>query len=163
MKRIALLIIGAIISLVSLYLALQGFEFGKLGEALANAQIGFFLLMIVPYILTFMTKVWRWRVLFHPDEKRFSTGTLFSSLMISYVPLPFRMGEVARGAVLSARTGTSAARVFSTILVEKVLDVLALLVFLGVSLPFVPLPGNLQGPATVVGLVFLAIALALVV
>src|SRR5205085_9091020 len=131
MKRIALLIIGAIISLVSLYLALQGFEFGKLGEALANAQIGFFLLMVVPYVLTFMTKVWRWRVLFHPDEKRLSTGLLFSGLMISYVPLPFRAGEVARGVVVSARSGIPAARVFSTILVEKVLDVLTLLLLLG--------------------------------
>ena len=68
--------------------------------------LGFFLLMVVPYILTFMTKVWRWRVLFHPDEKRFSVGMLFSSLMISYVPLPFRMGEVARGALrLEGRVG----------------------------------------------------------
>ena len=26
--------------------------------------------MVVPYILTFMAKVWRWRAMFHPDEKR---------------------------------------------------------------------------------------------
>ncbi len=161
MKRIAILLVGVIISIVSLYFALQGFQLGKLWESMANVQIGFFLLMAVPYILTFMTKVWRWRVLFHPDEKRFSTGVLFSSLMISYVPLPFRMGEVARGAVLSARTGTPVARVFSTILVEKVLDVLTLLLFLGISLPFVPLPRDLQGPATALGLVFLVVALVL--
>lgn len=163
MKRIALLLVGLIISIVSLFYALQGFQLDKLWESLTNVQIGFFLLMVVPYILTFMTKVWRWRVLFHPDEKRFSTGVLFSSLMISYVPLPFRMGEVARGAVLSARTGTPAARVFSTILVEKVLDVLTLLLFLGISLPFVGLPSSLQGSATAFGAVFLVVALVLLV
>src|SRR5512146_997244 len=103
--------------------------------------------MIVPYVLTFMTKVWRWRVLFHPDEERFSIGMLFSCLMISYIPLPFRAGEVARGVVASAKSGVPAARVFSTILLEKVLDVLTLLLLLGISLPFVGLPKAMQGSA----------------
>lgn len=163
MKRIAILVVGLIISIASLYLALQGFHLDELWDATAKVQIGFFVLMVVPYILTFMTKVWRWRVLLHPDEKRFRTGTLFSSLMISYVPLPFRMGEVARGVVLSARTDTPAARVFSTILVEKVLDVLTLLLFLGISLPFVGLPSSLQGSATAFGAIFLVVALVLLV
>ena len=77
--------------------------------------------MIVPYVITFMAKVWRWRVMFHPDEKRVSHSMLFGALMISYVPLPFRAGEVARGVVASTRSGIPAARVFSTIVVEKVL------------------------------------------
>src|SRR5437762_3521355 len=119
--------------------------------------------MVVPYILTFMTKVWRWRVLFHPDEKRLSTGMLFSGVMISYVPLPFRAGEVARGVVVSARSGIPAARVFSTILVEKVLDVLTLLLMLSFALPFVGLPREIQGTATALGAVFLVVALALLV
>lgn len=161
MKRILILIIGLIISVASLYFALQGFDLGKLADALSGVRVGFFLLMIVPYVLTFMTKVWRWRILFHPDEERVSIGLLFSALMISYIPLPFRAGEVARGVVASARSGIAAPRVFSTIVVEKVLDVLTLLLLLGVSLPFVGLPSQLQSSALVVATGILAISVAL--
>jgi uncharacterized protein (TIRG00374 family) len=163
MKRIAFLAIGILISVVSLYFALRGFKLDDLWESVQNVQPGWLVLMLAPYILTFMTKVWRWRVLFHPDESRYSIGTLFSCLMISYVPLPFRTGEVARGAVFAARTGTPVARVLSTILVEKVLDVLTLLLYLGISLPFVGLPRDLQGSATALGAVFLVVALVLLV
>ncbi|MEO5953011.1 MAG: lysylphosphatidylglycerol synthase transmembrane domain-containing protein, partial [Chloroflexia bacterium] len=123
-----------------------------------------FTLMLVPYVLTFLTKVWRWRVLFHPDEARTPFGLLFSTLMISYIPLPFRLGEVARGAVASARSGIPAPRVFSTILVEKVLDVLTLLLLLGISLPFVPLPRDFdQKPLILLGIGVLIVAIVLVV
>lgn len=163
MKRIAILIIGLLISAVSLYFALKDFDWSDLGTSIGKMQPLWLLLMIVPYVLTFMTKVWRWRVMFHPDENRVGPGLLFSSLMLSYIPLPFRAGEVARGVVASARSGIPAARVFSTILLEKVLDVLTLLLFLGISLPFVGLPSEFQGKATLLGGGFLVIAVGILV
>ncbi|MDQ3927705.1 MAG: flippase-like domain-containing protein [Chloroflexota bacterium] len=156
MKRILFLLVGLIISVISLYFAFRGFDWGGVWDAVGRMRLLFFLLMLVPYVLTFLTKVWRWRVLFHPDEKRARLGTLFSALMISYLPLPFRAGEVARGMVASSRLGFPVPRVFSTILVEKVLDVLTLLLLLGISLPFVGLPPNLQSSALVLGLAVLA-------
>ena len=156
MKRILFLIIGLFISVVSLYLAFQGFNLGDVWDALLRVRLVFFALMIVPYVLTFLTKVWRWRVLFHPDEDRTTFGILFSSLMLSYIPLPFRTGEVARGVVASTRTKLPPARVFSTILMEKVLDVLTLFLLLGVSLSFVSLPNDSgRGSLVLVGMVVL--------
>jgi len=156
-KRIIFLTIGLLISVVALYFAFRDFDLGKVWEAVGNVRLEYFLLMVIPYILTFMTKVWRWRLMFHPDEKQAPQSILFGALMISYIPLPFRAGEVARGIVASNRTGIPAPRVFSTIVVEKVLDVLALLFFLGISLPFVGLPKELQGPAIVLGAGVLAL------
>ena len=116
--------IGLVISVGALYFAFQGFDLADVWDAMGRVRLPFFLLMIVPYVLTFLTKVARWQTLFYPDEARAPFRILFPTLMISYVPLPFRLGEVARGAALSARRGLPAARVFSTIFVEKVLDVL---------------------------------------
>lgn len=164
MKRIILLIVGLVISLVALYSAFQGFNLADVWSALGAVRWLFFLLMIVPYVLTFLTKVWRWRTLFHPDEARTPFSLLFSTLMISYIPLPFRLGEVARGVVASARSGIPAPRVFSTILVEKVLDVLTLLLLLGISLPFVPLPSDFdQKPLIVLGIGVLVVAIVLLI
>lgn len=164
MKRILFLIVGLLISVVSLYLAFQGFDLGDVWEALGRVRWLPFVLLIVPYVLTFMTKVWRWRVLFHPDQARAPFGLLFSALMISYIPLPFRLGEVARGVLTSARSGIPAPRVFSTIVVEKVLDVLTLLLILGVSLPFVTLSSTLnQGPLLLLGGAVLVVVVVLLV
>lgn len=161
MKRILFLILGIIISIVSLYFAFRGFDWEQVWAATDRVRPIFFALMLVPYVLTFMAKVWRWRVLFHPDERRVSFGLLFSTLMISYIPLPFRAGEVARGIIAGARSGIPAPRVFSTIFVEKVLDVLTLLLLLGISLPFVGLPSTFQNQAVVLGIAVLALALIL--
>ena len=147
--------------MVSLYFAFKDFDLGKVWDAIGRVRIEFFLLLIIPYVLTFMTKVWRWRVMFHPDERRVKHSLLFSALMISYIPLPFRAGEVARGVVTSTRSGIPLPRVFSTIVVEKVLDILTLLFFLGISLPFVTLPQQLQGPAILIGGVVLVMTLVL--
>jgi uncharacterized protein (TIRG00374 family) len=160
-KRLIFLLIGILISVVSLYFAFKDFDLGQVWDAIGRVRLEFFLLLIVPYIATFMTKVWRWRVMFHPDEQRVSQSLLFSALMISYIPLPFRAGEVARGVVASTRSGIPAPRVFSTIVVEKVLDILTLLLFLGISLPFVSLPRELQGPAILLGGVVLVMTLVL--
>src|SRR4051794_2798651 len=159
MRRILFLVIGVIISVGALYFAFQGFDMGDVWEAMSNVRWPYFLLMSVPYVLTFITKVRRWQTLFYPDQDRVPFRIAFATLMISYVPLPFRLGEVARGVALSVRTGIPAARVFSTIFVEKVLDVLTLLLLLGVSLPFVDLPNNTssRGSLVLVGLVVIAL------
>ncbi len=163
MKRVLVLLVGVVVSVVSLYLAFRKFDFGNLWDAMTQIQWVWFGLMVAPFIITFMAKVWRWRVLFHPDEERAPFGLLFAALMISYIPLPFRMGEVARGIITGSRSGIPIPRVFSTIVVEKVLDVLTLLLFLGISLPFVEVPANMQGPALALGVLVTAGAIFLLV
>lgn len=152
MRRTLLLVVGLVISLASLYFAFQGFDLGGVWGALARVQLGWLVLLVAPFVLTFMVKVWRWRAMFHPDEARVPSSLLLSTLMISYIPLPFRAGEVARGIITSSRSGIPAVRVFSTIVVEKVLDILTLLLLLGVCLPFVEVPRSMQGAAITLGL-----------
>jgi uncharacterized protein (TIRG00374 family) len=159
MRRILILVLGVIISVGALLFAFQGFDMGDVWEAMSNVRWPFFLLMLVPYVFTFLTKVWRWQTLFYPDQDLVPFRIALPTLMISYVPLPFRLGEVARGVALSARTGIPAARVFSTIFVEKVLDVLTLLLLLGVSLPFVDLPNDAssRGSLALIGVLVIAL------
>ncbi len=162
MRRILFLLIGLIISVGALYFAFQGFDLRDVWDAMGRVRLPFFLLMLIPYVLTFLVKVWRWQVLFYPDEQRTPFRILFPTLMISYVPLPFRLGEVARGAAASARSGIPAARVYSTIFVEKVLDVLTLLLLLSISLPFVELPDtSWRGSLILLGTGVLVLVLAM--
>jgi uncharacterized protein (TIRG00374 family) len=161
MKRAIVLVVGLAISVVALWWAFKDFDLQAVWQAMLGVRLPFFLLLIVPYTLTFLTKVWRWQLLFHPDEQRAPFRVLFPSLMISYIPLPFRLGEVARAVVAGRRTGMPVARVFSTIVVEKVLDVLTLLLIMGIALPFVNLGEQSQAWLVPVGGAVLAAVLVM--
>ena len=64
LRRILFLAIGLVISVGALYFAFQGFDLGDVWDAMGRVRLPFFLLMIVPYVLTFLTKVGRWQTLF---------------------------------------------------------------------------------------------------
>ena len=82
----------------------------------------------------------RWRVLFEPERrpplwpvtKATLLGLFFNNI------LPARAGEAARIVALKYYAGTSRAESTATIVVERVFDVLSLLLLLFVSVPWLP-------------------------
>jgi uncharacterized protein (TIRG00374 family) len=90
---------------------------------------------------------------------------LFGCLNFGYFMnnvLPFQMGELGRVYLLSELAGISSTRSLSTVLVERVVDVLTLLLILLLLAPFVPIPTAARVPAVVLAVAMLALALALV-
>jgi uncharacterized membrane protein YbhN (UPF0104 family) len=150
MSRKLIAVAGLIISALALWWALRDIRFDQVGDALGHIQWGWFLLALPPWAFTFWAKVARWRLLYYPDEKRVSQGHLLAALLIGYLfntILPLRTGELVRATVMRATQQLSIARTLSTILVEKVLDTITLVLGLGLILPFINLPANFRGPA----------------
>jgi uncharacterized protein (TIRG00374 family) len=88
----------------------------------------------------------RWRSLF-AAETRPPAWAALDALLIGYLfnsILPGRVGEVARIVSLNRRTGTSKAEAASTVVLERVFDVMALLVLLVVGLPWLPHPRSIE-------------------
>jgi hypothetical protein len=87
-------------------------------------------------------KAWRWQLLFLPEyHPRYSS--VFTAMAGGYLAsnvLPARMGELVRLVLLVSDEPVSGARTLSTIVVERVLDILSLLAVMVVVLPFVDLP-----------------------
>jgi uncharacterized protein (TIRG00374 family) len=157
--------LGIAISLVCLALVLWNIDFREVLNALQRANYVWLLPASLPYVGTIISKVLRWQLLFPHEHKSTRRQKLFSALMISYALntiLPARLGELARAYVLGETEGLSKSLVLSTIVVEKVLDVLTLLLFLALLLPFVSLPSWVQRPAFVMGPLFLCL-LAIIV
>ena len=147
-KLIAALGIG--ISLVALYLALRDIHFDQVAAAFGHINPAIFALALLPWLVAIGSKVFRWRLLYHPDEALAPYPRLTAALLIGYLfntVLPLRTGEVVRATVLRATVGLPVARTLSTILVEKVLDTMALIVILVGILPFIDLPAAFRGPA----------------
>jgi uncharacterized protein (TIRG00374 family) len=136
------LLIGLGVSGVALYLAFRGVDWEGVFDALAEVD-GLLLALAVPLLFVLiLMRAQRWRLLFLPDA-RVRLGSTFVALNIGYMVnnvLPFQLGEIARAYTLGETEHVAKMRALSTIAVERVFDTLALLLLLGVLLPFIDLP-----------------------
>lgn len=119
---------------------------------------------VVALALTVYLRVVRWRLLFAP-QSRPPFGAVARALLIGLLfnqILPLRAGEAARVLALNQAAGTSRAEVIGTAVVERVYDVLALLVILFVAWPFLPPVSWIRG-AAIFAIVFVGLVVAAVV
>jgi hypothetical protein len=156
--------LGMAISLVCLLLVLWNVDFREVLTALQQANYVWLLPASLPYAGTLISKVVRWQLLFPDKYRGIRRQKLFSALMISYALntiFPARLGELARAYVIGETEGLSKSLALSTIIVEKVLDILTLLLFLVLLLPFVALPPWIQRPAVFMLPVFVCLFIAI--
>jgi hypothetical protein len=117
----------------------------------------------VALALGILFKAVRWRCVFS-SETRPPMTPLAKALLVGYFVntiLPARAGEAARVVVLNRNAGTSLAEAGTTVVVERVYDVLSILLLLFVALPWLPEVTWLRA-ATLLALVLL-VGFALVV
>ena len=146
--------IGIAISVACLAIVARGIDPQAVGKALVGVNYWWLLpaLAIVPP--TVYAKALRWRRLFRP-RGGLRVAKLYSILMIGYLIssiLPARLGDPARAVLANQLENVRTAHALATVIIERLLDVITLLVFLLLILPFVSLPEWLAGSAAVVGL-----------
>lgn len=154
--------LGAGISALFLVIALRNLRLDAVWTEMRNAQYGWILPGVAVYFLGVWARTWRWDYLLRP-LKRIPLRRLFPVVVIGYMGnnvYPARAGEVIRAYVLRRREGVSVSASLATVVVERVFDGLVMLVFVFVGLPFMPMPGWLQGMIVGASLLFFG-ALAL--
>ena len=164
MKRLRLWI-GILISILCLGLSLKDVRFADVWEALQGANYVFVVVTVLTTAVGMFGRALRWQLLFYPT-KDLPLSKVFAVLNIGYLlmnVLPARLGDVARAILLGELTGVSKARALSTIVVERVTDVLVVLLFLASVVFFVPVPEWVAQAAMLVGVGFVGLAVVLVV
>ena len=100
------------------------------------ARVDFLLLSLVLTCVTFLIRAERWQYLLGPlGPTRF--WVVFRTTVIGFAAsavLPARAGEVIRPYLLARREGLSATAAFATIIVERILDLVAVLLLLAAFL-----------------------------
>jgi glycosyltransferase 2 family protein len=135
-------ILEIFVSLAFLALALQGINLRALGAALSQANYLWLLPAVVITLGILAVKGVRWQLLFHPEYHP-PFAPVFTALCAGYLAsnvLPARLGEVVRVLLLVSEQPVGVARTVSTIVVERLLDVLSVMIILVSLLPFVTLP-----------------------
>jgi uncharacterized protein (TIRG00374 family) len=139
-KAVGFQVAAALIAVGLLYLALKSVDFGAMWEVLRTANYLWLGPLFLVVLLSHYMRAWRWRMLLdalpevrsRPTDKPVTTLLSFYSVMIGYMvnnAVP-RLGEFARAANLSAQTRLSFVGVFGTVVIERILDVLVLILFL---------------------------------
>lgn len=160
------LIIGIAISLICLVLALAGIDWRQAGEALRRAEWRYLLPAGGALLGYLLARANRWQILLGPQV---GLGDAFSVTNIGYLisnVLPFRLGDPARAVAIGLGGKVKVGVALSTVVVERVLDMLMVVLLLAVTLPFVGEAGwtrkaGLLGGVT--GLAALALLLSLAV
>ncbi|MCC7207633.1 MAG: flippase-like domain-containing protein [Anaerolineae bacterium] len=141
MRKWLFLAAGVVISLVFLYSGLRGLSLGDVAAHIGEANLLWLIPGVAIYFLAVWGRTWRWHYLLRP-LKAVRLSALFPVVVIGYMGnnvYPFRAGEVIRAYVLKRNEGVSISASLATIVVERLLDGLVMLMFVFVALPFAPI------------------------
>lgn len=158
--------ISLLLSLLGLWFVTRDVNLVELRLAFQQAHLQYVFLGLIVIAITVLAKAWRWQLLFTEPENRPSFPQLFWSLSLGQLvntAVPFlRLGEVARVYDLGARANQSRARALGTLLVEKVLDLIMLVLTLAVLIPFVVIPNFVGQSGAVMAAAGIVALLALI-
>ena len=161
--RPLLVAVGLAVTVACMYLAVRGVALDDALDALRDSDLRWLLPALPVFALAIVLRAVRWWSLFEAPARPPLRAVVYA-LMVGYFfnnILPARAGEAARVIALNRRASTPKAETVGTVVVERLFDVLALLILLFASYPWLPEISWLRA-AAIFGAVVVAVLLALV-
>ena len=138
-SRILKVTVGLLITLICFLIALWGVDFQQVTHSFSRANYFTLPILLALLFLFFWFKALRWRLLLKP-LREFRTREVVGPLMIGFMGnnvLPAHLGELIRVFVLGRKFALSKAAVFSSVVLERILDMVVILIFLMMGLRLV--------------------------
>jgi uncharacterized protein (TIRG00374 family) len=151
---------------ILLLLALRGTDWNEIVRTFQRGQLGYLALASLVLSVSHFSRGLRWRVLLSA-EKVIAPATLFWATVVGYLAnnfLPARSGDVIRSVMISRVTPLSGSYAFATVVTERIMDVVALVLVSSVALMLlnhVPVPEWLITATRVMALLSVVSVLAL--
>lgn len=131
------ILVGVSITALFLWLALRNVDGRELLNALAQVDATWLLAGLGAFGLGYACRIKRWHLMLQHDTPqlrwRDCAGPLLASFAVNNV-VPFRAGDVLRAFAFRRELSSPPGVVIATLLVERLLDLLMLLVLLGLTL-----------------------------
>ena len=134
------LVVATVLTAALAILAVRTLDAGAVWDALREADLRWLVPSLLALVAAFVIRALRWWLIFQPERRPpldEVTGSLTIGLFFNAI-LPFRAGELARLVVLHRRTRVPRLEILGTIATERIYDVLALLVLLAATVPWLP-------------------------
>lgn len=148
-KKTILGIIGVIVGLALLYLSVRHVDFASVEDSFSRANFRFAAAIVVSTVIFFWLKAVRWRDILSPVD-HLSSLSLVPSMVSGAACnnlLPAHLGEIVRVYLLGHECGISKATILATLIVERIFDVIAVLLLLTVALTMIELDAQYHAAA----------------
>lgn len=147
-RRIIFIIASVVVSGIFLVLALQGVPVEDVIDGIRQAEIGWVLLGLFTVFLSAVTRAVRWQGLI--GNRAPLVGVYHCYNLTNLInQLPLRAGEVARTVALSSRFGVPLVTAATSVLIERLIDIVMIILLLAVGLNYVDSAPDWVGQAAV--------------
>lgn len=166
MKILAKAALGVVFGIGLLWFALSEIDIEQGRRVIGRANVGFLAIAVASYWLAIAFRVVRWRLLLS-STAMLSVGQVGQALIVGYAVnnvLPARLGEIFRADFLRRRFGVPRSAALGSIIVERLMDAMCVVLLLAVGMTAVGSFGEnrvLVG-AAIAGCVLVAAGLATV-
>ncbi|MDP2855105.1 MAG: lysylphosphatidylglycerol synthase transmembrane domain-containing protein [Smithellaceae bacterium] len=123
------LIFGIVLGIVLIYFSVRGINFHETIAHLKKIHLGYAALSLFFVVLMQALRSYRWGIILQPLEK-ISQFTLFAVTSVGFLAIaaiPARIGELARPYLIAKKSSITMSSALGTVIVERVLDSLAVL------------------------------------
>ena len=158
-SKIFRIVVGYVVAALGLVWVLHDTNWKALTGNIAAINWWWVSLGILFNVLSTFSQGYRWHLLLKPMggiRIRRATQAVFSGFFINDI-LPMRMGEIARGYIVSVWLTKDFVSIIPSMALERLFEGVWLAIGIGLTAIFVPLPRDLDRAADIFGLIVLAL------
>jgi uncharacterized protein (TIRG00374 family) len=164
MKTKVNLILGLAVGGLFVWLAFRGTDFEGVKSSFKAANYTYIIPVVFLSLIVQTLRSYRWGVILEPMAK-INQWTIFSITSVGFMAislLPVRMGEIVRPYLISQKSPVKLGSSLATIVVERIFDMLTLMIFLLIVLVEVELPQWIFRSAVSILLIFIPLLFLLI-
>lgn len=125
---------GVLCSVVIIGVLIYFIDWSVLKEALKNCSLKLFFILFAMSPVSFFCRGMAWRVILEDVPSRLNAFfTISEGYLLNMLPL--RLGEIGRSVIMGGLIGKSPFYVFTTVILERIFDVLVTLILLIITIP----------------------------
>lgn len=137
--------VGILLSALLIWWFLHDVDFDTVGAALMEASPTGLLVGIILMVGHNVFRVWRWKALLAPVRRDIPFRPMFTAVILGYMTtwlVPGRIGEVVRPALLTARERIPLGPCLGSVVIDRLMDMLAVVTLVVVGSFMAPLTGD---------------------
>jgi hypothetical protein len=152
--------VGILFGALLLYLSFRGIAFQTMTDGLKAVRYGYVAPAVFIFFFMQVLRSLRWRAILKPLEKidQLIVFAVTSIGFLAIMALPARLGELARPYLITKKSNITMSSALGTVLIERLADILAILLMLACALIVLPMPLWLIKPGITLLIITLIIA-----
>jgi len=146
MKSTLKYMVGLLLAATLLWLVFKDISMEKVWVQIQNASISGLVLCALLNIGHNVFRVWRWQALLQPIKREIPFRPMFVAIMVGYMTswvMPGRLGELVRPLVLTSQHDVPLGPNIGSVVADRLLDAMTVVVLFAFSLWMVPLTGEM--------------------